>query len=509
VTSHELGYGAIGPSRVNPLTGEILDADILFEAEMVRNYTNIFKRYTPDDLTAAIPPQLSRLLTGQRGACTAGRHRHREAVLGALAYRVLYPEAEDVPQAYIGALVRSVTTHEVGHTLGLRHNFKGSTLHENKDLQDAEKTRAVGLTASVMDYLPVNFSPDPKKQGEWFESTVGPYDHWAIRYGYTQIPGGTDGERKALLEIASESNKKGHAYGTDEDSLHGSPMGVGMDPLCSTDDLGADPLIFVKDRLVLIGKIMQADWSRFANEEDGWVPVTAAISRTVNAKGYSLALATRWVGGVYANRNHKGDADEKPPIQPVEPARQREALKTVLENGMAPDSWDIPAKDLLLMAPSRWSHWASPDRDDARVDFSMVNLVLSNQGRSLGALMNPVLQARILDNELRAPDGQRPFTLAELYRGVSDALFVELGQGSPQVSMVRREMQTRYVKTLRSVLLVSSVHPEEAKTQAFGALTALRSRLGGLAGGDLSTESHLRRLEQTVKSTLDAYSQQR
>ena len=65
---------------------------------------------------------------------------------------------------------------------------------------------------------------------------------------------------------------------------------------------------------------------RFASAEDGWVPVTAAISRTLNAKGYSLQLATKWVGGVYARRNHKGDPDEQTPIEPVDPERQRQAF---------------------------------------------------------------------------------------------------------------------------------------------------------------------------------------
>ena len=85
--------------------------------------------------------------------------------------------------------LKEVTMHEVGHTLGLRHNFKASTLLTLDEMNDPAKTRETGLTASVMDYAPVNIVPAGMKQGDYYSTTIGPYDFWAIEYGYKPLAG--------------------------------------------------------------------------------------------------------------------------------------------------------------------------------------------------------------------------------------------------------------------------------------------------------------------------------
>ena len=89
--------------------------------------------------------------------------------------------------------LKEVTMHEVGHTLGLRHNFKASKWLSIKDMNDPEKSKN-GIVASVMDYSPANIVPKDWKQGDYYTQTVGPYDYWAIQYGYTPYGGGTAGE---------------------------------------------------------------------------------------------------------------------------------------------------------------------------------------------------------------------------------------------------------------------------------------------------------------------------
>ena len=79
--------------------------------------------------------------------------------------------------------------HEVGHTLGLRHNFKGSTYLTFEQLADRDATSRTGLSGSIMDYLPMNIAPKGDKQGHDFSPTLGPYDYWAIEYGYKPIAG--------------------------------------------------------------------------------------------------------------------------------------------------------------------------------------------------------------------------------------------------------------------------------------------------------------------------------
>ena len=94
--------------------------------------------------------------------------------------------------------------HEVGHTLGLRHNFKASTMLANKDLHNTEVTRKRGLVGSVMDYTPANIAPKGQTQGDYFTTTLGPYDYWAIEYAYKPVSGGSDGEKAELDKIAKK-----------------------------------------------------------------------------------------------------------------------------------------------------------------------------------------------------------------------------------------------------------------------------------------------------------------
>src|SRR5262249_29329247 len=133
----------------------------------------------------------------------------------------------------IGQAIKEVTMHEVGHTLGLRHNFKASTMLKNEDLHNPAVTRKRGLVGSVMDYAPINLAPRGVKQGDYFTTTIGPYDYWAIEYAYRPLPGGTEGEVAALKEIASRCASPGLSYATDEDLYTSS------DPYVHTWDLGA------------------------------------------------------------------------------------------------------------------------------------------------------------------------------------------------------------------------------------------------------------------------------
>ena len=143
-----------------------------------------------------------------------------------------------VPDELIGQAIKEVTMHEVGHTLGLRHNFKASTMLKNEQLHDTAITRKQGLVGSVMDYAPVNLAPKGVKQGDYFTTTIGPYDYWAIEYAYKPLSGGTEGELAELQKIANRGAAAGLDYATDED-LRGA-----ADPLVNVWDLGNDPMKF-------------------------------------------------------------------------------------------------------------------------------------------------------------------------------------------------------------------------------------------------------------------------
>ena len=252
---------AMGPSRVNPLTGEILDADIIFDADFIEKWTQMIEAETPG---AAIPlPRAGNSAEGVQGIPSLLRHDHEaicdySRVMGEqLAFGSMALGAggktiskEQLEKLFIDG-VKSVVTHEVGHTLGLRHNFKSSAYLTMEDISNPEKTADVGLAASVMDYVPVNISPKGKKQGDYFSRTIGPYDYWAIEYAYKPISGGADAEKAALAKIASRGTEPALQYATDEDIGTVEP-----DPLVNRFDLSSDPVEFARWRVELIDQLL-------------------------------------------------------------------------------------------------------------------------------------------------------------------------------------------------------------------------------------------------------------
>ncbi|NCY02599.1 MAG: hypothetical protein EBX36_06725 [Planctomycetia bacterium] len=222
----------MGPSRVNPRTGQILDADIIFDADFLRFWRREYETFTPQSIA---------LLTGAGpgrhdghccGACAVFDGHARETALAATALAAGGEKglSEADREKLVTQGLKLIAMHEVGHTLGLRHNFKGSAYRSLADINDVAKTRAAGASTSVMDYVPVNIVPKGKPQGDYYTAVLGPYDHWAIEYGYRPIAAGSpEAELPELGKIAGRSGDPALAYATDEETGQRS-AGVRADP---------------------------------------------------------------------------------------------------------------------------------------------------------------------------------------------------------------------------------------------------------------------------------------
>src|SRR5262249_2189443 len=154
---------------------------------------------------AEADPGADRRRAIQPGVRRCGSHLKYELGMAsmALVWRDLIKPGDKVTDDLVNQAIKYVVMHEVGHTLGLRHNFKGSTMLPNEQLHDPKVTREKGLVGSVMDYIPVNLAPKGVKQGDYFPTTLGPYDYWPIDYAYKPLPGATEGEVKQLNKIAN------------------------------------------------------------------------------------------------------------------------------------------------------------------------------------------------------------------------------------------------------------------------------------------------------------------
>ncbi|MCG8586734.1 MAG: zinc-dependent metalloprotease, partial [Pirellulales bacterium] len=257
---------AMGPSRVNPKTGQILDADIILDADFLQYWKQEFATFTPKSIAemtggpvdletyhremAARPKHFGH---NQWCNCQKSTGMARQLALGATAMMANGKPGVDLEKFIMQAL-KDVTMHEVGHTLGLRHNFKASTYLTVTEANDP-KNAGKPLAASVMDYTATNIVPKDMKQGDYFTTTIGPYDHWAIEYGYSTKP---TSELKKLLQRSGESAL---AYTTDEDT-----RGIDPDPHSNRWDFGRNTLEFAAVRAQLVKELWPGIVDRVTKE---------------------------------------------------------------------------------------------------------------------------------------------------------------------------------------------------------------------------------------------------
>ena len=511
---------AMGPSRVNPRTGQILDADIIFDGDFLRFWRTEYETLTPQSVA---------LLTGGEahggrrnghccGSCSLFDGHARETALAATALAAAAEGglSEANKEKLVLQGLKLVAMHEVGHTLGLRHNFKGSSLKSLADINDVTKTAATGASTSVMDYIPVNIVPKGKTQGDYYTAKIGLYDLWAIEYGYRPFSAGSpEAELPELEKIATRSGEPALSYATDEETEFGDP-----DPFANRFDLGNDPLEFAKSRAELVAQVMPLIADRMtAKEKDGrmggYERVRQAFGVLLAAHGQAMYTASRLVGGLHTSRSHKGDANAPTPFRVVEPQKQRDALTLLEQQMFSAQPFTFSPELYNQLVATNWTHWGSnhPDRED----YPIHEAILMWQSRVLGRLLNPITLERIRDSELKVPADQDAFTTAELLDRLTKSIMAEVDKTAPgdytvrkpAVGSLRRGLQRQYVSRLSALAIAPSNVTPDAQSIAAAQLRSLEGRIGAvLAKDDVKLDdysrAHLGELQARIRKVLDA-----
>jgi len=501
------GY-AVGPSRTNPFTGEIYDADIRISADMVRY---IMLRY--DEFADPIGEPRQRLRERY-----IGRPNGRElcdyasglAEQGAYGWAVL--EARGMvtdplsaeAQQYIHDYLVHLVAHEVGHTLGLRHNFKGSIVHPTAGLHDRALTEAQGISSSHMDYVPINLAPEGQAQGQYYMTTLGPYDYWAIEYAYRPLEGGTDGERAELNKIAARSAEPLLAYATDEDAF-GGPRG--MDPTATRWDIGSDSIEWYRKEVDIAEELFRKMETEFERDGERYVKLRQVFNRGLGQYRNSVRNVAKYVGGLYHQRDHVGDPNGRLPFRPVPAETQREAMTFLTSKVFGPDAFRFEPSLLNKLAPERHSDFTGAVWRTQRIDYPLHDVVLALQRPALAHLYDPILMSRMIDNELRFGSDSRPFTLADLFGEMRGAVWSELRNGT-DVNSFRRALQRAHLqKLIRLVVAPAAGTPADACALARADLVSLRGSMEKALGGtslDAYSRAHLGEGRAMIDAALDA-----
>ncbi len=500
MTNAQPSFGAIGPSHMDPRTGEILDADIGFESLSSRSLRAtraqvLGKGFTADwgSLLQAADAVREGLLPS---AASAG-HVHGEACLHgdhaaeqmSYALDVLEARGELDPsspavQQFVLDYLKDVTMHEVGHTLGLRHNFRSSRIYSDQQLSDEAFTRANSLAGSVMEYAPINLPRPGQKGGTAWQLALGPYDFWAIEYAYKPIE--PKDEAKELQRIAARNAERELAYGTDEDNS------LGIDPESLTFDLGDDPVAFAKKRFEIGRDLIARQEGRVLNPEADYSVLRRSVTYGVRDMGRAAGILARQIGGVRTLRDHPGTGRD--PLQPVPAAVQRQALEALSQGVLSADSLKLSPALQRKLAPSY------DDRTDAmfgemqpvETDFSIDSFVTQLRKALLAQLTSDGVASRLLDSVGKLAPGEA-FPVSELYARLRADIWSELAS-SADIAPARRELQREHLQRIAGQILRPTAAKADTRSLMRAEALALQESLkvaAGRPGWSAEVRAHL------------------
>ena len=368
----------IGPSVTNPLTGEIISADVVNKLLAVKIGYNYRKLYG-------------------------------------------YSKDNDPLMQYI----TNLTLHEVGHTLGLRHNFRGSYKYSPTEIHDKELTGNT-IMNSVMDYDPINVAPKGTKQGIFFSTVPGEYDKWAIKFGYT--PGLTDEDRRLML---LDSVKPELSFGTDDEAM--SYPGNNIDPRTKRYDMSNDPITYATDIINIVDEKINELPVIFSDEES-FNNYTNAFFRFFRTKGRFLETVAQQIGGVYVNKI-SSTQDDRTILEAVPYDKQKQAMALLADKVFANGSMNYDSKILANLMYERGTRSSSGNNDP---DFHA--LVLSSQSNILRNILHPEVMKRLVNSSLYG----NTYMPAEVLSDLNEAIFVS--RETPDT--FKRNLQATYVDLL-------------------------------------------------------------
>ena len=409
-------FGGYGPSFTNPRTGEILGADIMLEWIYLTNrvrYSEIFDNQEIHN----------------KDFCLNSLIKQENRIFGRLATESLYLNENDASRLYEEDLYQLIL-HEVGHTLGLNHNFAASTLHNNSDIHNPELTYKEGLSSSVMDYHALNIAPLGVKQGQYADIKPGKYDILAIKYGYTP-----ELSKKELNNMLDKYSSDEYLFGNDGDDMR-SP-GKGIDPRINTGDMTNNPVGYAKDRIILSQNLIPSLYDTLKVSSDSWESIYQGYRILLRQIHTSAEIISRQVGGIYINRGFMSDQEQNP-YEVVPYDIQKESINILTEYYFDSDKFFLPSNIASKMQRERRSFDFFGKTEDPKIH----KMILNGQKKVLKHFTNSRVLKRLTDSSLYG----NKYLPHELFRDLTSSIFNE--NKSRKLNGIDQNLQNYYLKRL-------------------------------------------------------------
>jgi hypothetical protein len=483
VSSANPPYGAIGPSFVNPRTGQILGSDITVEW-----YSG---SATPisEELYSA-PAQQPLTFAGIKNnvvACTLAHELKAQFTTGLTTLEAAGAPESDIKEMHKQFLYYLIL-HEMGHTLGLNHNMKSSQMLKPSELNNTQITRKKGLMGSVMDYPAINVSLDRTKQGDYYTTKPGPYDLWAIEFGYTPVP--ESQEAAFTKKILSRSVEPDLAFGNDADDMR-SP-GKAIDPRVNINDLSSDAIGYAEDRFKLVNTIMPKLKSKYSKEGKGYAELKARYNTLNGQRSSMISAVSRYVGGVYIDRSFVGQNATAKPYTPVPLATQKRAIAVLTKNVFAPDAFKADAYIIPYLQSQRRGYNFMSTTEDPKLNGTYNALATS----ALAHILHPTTMQRITNSRLYG----NQYSLADVMNDLTKGIFNADLKGN--VNTYRQYLQTTYVKGIAQIADPKSPVDDVSKAAARYTLKKLKTTLAGAVSTNEETKAHRNNLLFMVEDAL-------
>lgn len=476
-------FGGYGPSFVNPKTGQILGADVMLEYVYHTNrvkYDRIFSLEASNNLDADLDHQY----------CSFGHQMQANTLFGQTTLLSNNATEEELKGMRLEAM-KELVMHEVGHTLGLNHNMKASQLFSPEELANPEFIKDKCLTGSVMDYTAINVTLDPTKQGQYYSTTVGPYDKWAIEYGYTPT------NKENLNAIANKSTQPELIFGNDADDMRAP--GKAIDPRVMIGDMSNDQITYSVNRIKLVNKMMPTLKEKFSKNGKSYQELRQAF-QVLNSQYVSATnVISRFIGGVYVDRSMVGQNENLKPYTPVSYSDQKRAMKALSEYAFAPKAFDAPNDLYNYLAMQRRGFNFFSATEDPKIH----DMVLSYQTRILAHLLHPNTLQRISDSELYG----NTYKLSEFMNDLNSSIFYK--NSETNINTFRQNLQTAYTKKLIEIIKAKPSKSKKgvsysslSKSMALYNLNEIKGLMNNNIG-NTQTKAHKNYLSLLITNTLD------
>ena len=414
---------AYGPNVHDPRTGEILESDIGW----YHNVMNLLRNWYFVQTAAANPK----------------------------ARGVKFADEE------MGELIRFVSAHEVGHTLGLPHNWGSSFAVPVDSLRSPSYTSKYGTAPSIMDYARFNYIAQPGDRVTNFFPRIGPYDEWAVKWGYTWFPDArTPEQERAMLNAWVKERAD------DPHFFYGRQTGFKIDPRSQNEDLGDDAVKASEYGIANLKRIVPKliEWT--SREGEDYRELEELYGQVIGQWSRYMGHVASNVGGVYENyRTYDQDGAV---YEPVPAPRQKAAVAFLAKEAFQTPEWMLDT-DILR----RIEHAGALDR------------IQRAQASVMGQLFDAQKLARLAEAEVLDAN---TYTAPQLFEDVRKSVWSELSRGQA-IDVYRRALQRTYIEQMHT-LMTEEPTPIPAQFRQFVTATPVnvgRSDIRAFARGELET----------------------